>query len=242
MRTIDGVQYISAKEYADMMNLTAGRVSQLKSELPFVKFEEFGIELINFDLLSITQADKALSQAKFQTTTPIHTLSYKDLGNYFGNFVMDLVTFRGSADVLIGELQAKNTELLQELEACEAEKHILSKQVINIEAHVKHVTEAFHMQVSENAALNEEFEKSNIVNEELNLQFDTLSAEYQNLRTISNEGKHQLEIKIVENKNLASENENLKARLAQMGLSAKNELDFRQEFNEFKTLMMQKIK
>ena len=43
MRKIDGITYISAKEYAEMMNLTVGRVSQIKTELPFVKFEEFGI-------------------------------------------------------------------------------------------------------------------------------------------------------------------------------------------------------
>ena len=44
-----------------------------------------------------------------------------------------------------------------------------------------------------------------------------------------------MEIKIIEN-------ENLKAQIAAMELSAKNETDFKEEFKQLKELVMKKIK
>ena len=79
-------------------------------------------------------------------------------------------------------------------------------------------------------------------NEALYLQSDLLSKELQQLKTLQKEEKHALEIKIIENKNLLAENENLKARIATMELSAKNETDFKEEFKEFKEFVMKKIK
>ena len=235
MRKIDGISYISAKEYAEMMNLTVGRVSQIKAELPFVKFEEFGIELINFDLLTLSQTEKTLAQAKFQTATPIHELSYKDLGNYFGKFIMDLVTFKGLADSQIADLQEKTTDLRQKSEIVENEKATLSDELSKITAEIATLNTILdnERQINENlkvALLEEE-----TTNETLCLQSDLFSIELQHLKTLQKEEKHVLEIKIIEN-------ENLKAQIAKMELSAKNETDFKEEFKQLKEFVMKKIK
>jgi hypothetical protein len=242
MRKIDGINYISAKEYAEMMNLTVGRVSQIKTELPFVKFEEFGIELINFDLLTLSQTEKTLAQAKFQTATPIHELSYKDLGNYFGKFIMDLVTFKGLADSQISDLQEKTTDLRQKSEIVENEKATLLNELskVTTEKDALNTILDNERQINENlkvALLEEE-----TTNETLCLQSDLLSMELQHLKTLQKEEKHALEIKSIENKNLLAENENLKARIAAMELATKNEADFKEEFKQLKELVMKKIK
>ena len=235
MRKIDGISYISAKEYAEMMNLTVGRVSQIKTELPFVKFEEFGIELINFDLLTLSQTEKTLAQAKFQTATPIHELSYKELGNYFGKFIMDLVTFKGLADSQITDLQEKTTDLRQKSEILENEKATLSDELSKITAEIATLNTILdnERQINENlkvALLEEE-----TTNEALCLQSDLLSMELKHLKTLQKEEKHTLEIKSIEN-------ENLKAQIAAMELSAKNETDFKEEFKQLKEFVMKKIK
>ncbi len=242
MRKIDGITYISAKEYAEMMNVTVGRVSQIKTELPFVKFEEFGIELINFDLLTLSQAEKTLQQAKFQTTTPIHELSYKDLGNYFGKFIMDLVTFKGLADSQIADLQAKITDLHQKFEIVENEKATLLNEFSNITAEIATLNTILDNERQINESLKVALLEEETTNETLSLQSDLLSMELQHLKTLQKEEKYALEIKNIENKNLATENENLKARIAAMELAAKNETDFKEEFKQLKELVMKKIK
>ncbi len=242
MKTIDGVRYISAKEYAEIMNLTVGRVSQLKSELPFVKFEEFGIEVINFDLLSLSQSEKTLAQAKFETGTPIHSLSFKDLGNYFAKFAMDSISFKGSADIVISDLQAKVVDFRQKFEISEQEKSEVTSQFSKQESEIKALKNSLEDEQKINENLSAELGKLKTTNEEMNFEFDALSKEHQDLKIVHNEGKHELEIKIIENKNLSAENENLKARLASMELSAKSDTDFREEFKTFKELVMKKIK
>lgn len=241
MRTIDGIKYISAKEYAEIKDITVGRVSQLKSDLPFVKFEEFGIELINFDLISLSDMEKTLAQTKFQTATPIHELSYKDLGNYFGKFVMDLVNFKGSADIKIDDLQAKTHDLRQKLEISENAKSELSNQVSSLEFKVRDLTCELEEKVQENERIVVDFEQSKAINEELNLNFDGLSKVFQDLKIVHGESKHELEIKIIENKSLSAENETLKSRVASLELSAKNDVDFKEEFKNFKELVMKKM-
>ena len=235
MRKIDGISYISAKEYAEMMNLTVGRVSQIKTELPFVKFEEFGIELINFDLLTLSQTEKTLAQAKFQTATPIHELSYKDLGNYFGKFIMDLVTFKGLADSQIADLQEKTTDLRQKSEIVENEKATLLNELSKITAEIATLNTILNNERQINESLKVSLLAEETTNETLCLQSDLLSMELQHLKTLQKEEKHALEIKNIEN-------ENLKAQIAKMELSAKNETDFKEEFKQFKEFVIKKIK
>lgn len=240
MRTIDGVRYISRKEYAEIKDITVGRVSQL-TDLPLVKFEDFGIEVINFDLISLSDTEKSLAQNKFQTATPIHELSYKDLGNYFGGFVMDLVNFKGSADIKYNDLQTKATDLRQKFEVCESEKSELSIEVYKLKLEVSNLTSQIEEKEQKHKNLVTEFENLKTVNEELNLNYDTVSKEHQDLKIVQSDSKHELEIKIIENKNLSAENESLKARLSSMELSAKSDADFKEEFKTFKELVMKKI-
>ena len=242
MKTIEGTRYISAKEYAQMMNLTAGRVSQIKSELPFEKFEEFGIELINFDLLELSQSEKSLAQAKFQTTTPIHELSYKDMGNYFAKLLMDLVIFRGSADMQIKELQDKLGNLAQNFDVLENQNLVLSTQLSATGQEIACLTSSLLTAKEINQCLSSELEEFKLTNQELNTQLDNVSKEHNDLKVIYNEAKHEMQIKIIEINNLSSQNEQLKARLAAMEATAKSDADFKEEFKNFKELVMNKIK
>ena len=241
MRTIDGVRYISAKEYAEMKGFTVGRVSQLKLELPFVKFDEFGIELINFDLIELSETERTLAQTKFQTVTPIHELSYKDLGNYFGKLTMDLVNFKGGADIKIEDLQAKSNDLRQKLQVVENERAELSSYSLSLEVKAKSLAAEIAKTEEAYEELAVKFDQFSVINKELNLQHDVLSKDFQDLKIVHTEGKHELEIKIIENKNLSAENESLKSRLASLELAAKNDADFREEFKNFKELVMTKI-
>ncbi len=228
MRKIDGITYISAKEYAQMMNLTVGRVSQLKAELPFVKFEDFSIELINFDLLTLSQTEKTLQQTKLQTLTPIHELSYKDLGNYFGKFIMDLVAFKSLADTQITGLQEKT-------ETLENEKTTLLSQFSTITAEIAALKPLLEQERQINEHLKAALLEEQTANQAISLQADQFSKELEYLKTLKTEEKHVLEIKIIEN-------ENLKARIAAMELTIKNETDFKEEFKQFKEFVMKKIK
>jgi SMC interacting uncharacterized protein involved in chromosome segregation len=158
MRTIDGIRYISAREYAEMMNLTVGRVSQIKSELPFVKFDEFGIEVINFDLLELQLKEKAFAQAKFETSNPIHSYSYKDLGNFFAQFALDLVQLKGNADIRIQELQNKNQELSHEITKHTHEASSLKQTIQDLQNEVKLRTEDFNTQNQLSQKLNTELQ------------------------------------------------------------------------------------
>ena len=214
MRTIDGIRYISAREYAEMMDLTVGRVSQLKASLPFVKFEEFGIEVINFDLLSLSKVEKALAQGKFETPTPIHTLSYKDLGAYFGKLVMDLVNFKGSADMQIEGLQNKANDLRQQGEQLAKEKADLSAELREVISAKEALALTLADEVLTNENLVKEQQQTGEILADLQEQYAHVVREHIELKIINNDTKHGFEIKVIENKNLLAENENAKTTFA----------------------------
>jgi chromosome segregation ATPase len=242
MRTIDGTRYMSAREYADFANLTPGRVSQLKAELPFVRFEEFGIDLINFDLLDLQQNEKALAQSKYETSNPIHQYSYKDLGNFFGKFAMDLVQFKGNADLKINEIQEKANNLFQEKNILEEEKREFIKRENKLNETLSAKTDELNL-TNENLhdvelKFEETFSEKNILFE----RHQELLKSDEDLKIVYNDLKHEMEIKIIENKNLKSENENLKNRIQFLESSFQTETKFREEFKDFKELVMNKLK
>jgi hypothetical protein len=242
MRTIDGTRYISAREYADFANLTPGRVSQLKAELPFVRFEEFGIDLINFDLLDLQQNEKALAQSKYETSNPIHQYSYKDLGNFFGKFAMDLVQFKGNADFKISEIQEKANSLFQEKEVLLEEKRESLKREDKLNETLSAKILEFNLTIDN---LNEmELKYGEIFNKKSTLSetHQELLTSTNDLKIVHNDLKHEMEIKIIENKNLESENENLKNRILFLESSLQTETKFREEFKDFKELVMNKLK
>jgi hypothetical protein len=242
MRTIDGTRYMSAREYADFANLTPGRVSQLKAELPFVRFEEFGIDLINFDLLDLQQSEKVLAQSKYETINPLHLYSYKDLGNFFGKFAMDLVQFKGNADFKINEIQAVANNLLQEKESLETQRRegIIRENGLNDALNAK--IEEFN---TTNQKLNEIEAKFDQVLEEKNALseiHEILVKSNNDLNVVHGDLKHEVEIKIIENKNLVAENESLIGRVQSLEFSLQTETKFRDEFKDFKDLVMKKLK
>jgi DNA repair exonuclease SbcCD ATPase subunit len=242
MRTIDGTRYISAREYAEMANLTPGRVSQLKAELPFVKFEEFGIELINFDLLDLQQNEKVLAQSKYETTNPIHQYSYKDLGNFFGKFAMDLVQFKGNADFKINEIQERANQLMQDKENLENEKRDSVNREKGLNEQLSNLKQEYDVMQGKMNALGTQFEEVNESKNSLSETYEILVKENDELRIVHNDLKHDVEIKIIENKNLHSENEGLKSRVQSLESSLQTETKFREEFKDFKELVMKKLK
>lgn len=120
MRNINGTNYISVKEYAALKNVTVGRVSQLKSELPFEKLEDLGVELINYDLLELEEKETVHAQTKFQTTHPLHTYSYKQMGMFVVEMAKTGNEARANAETLLIEkdamLENKNGEIGELLE------------------------------------------------------------------------------------------------------------------------------
>lgn len=240
MRTIDGVKYISVKEYAEIKEISVGRVSQLKQDLPVVKFEEFGIELINFELISLSDTEKTLAQTKFQTSTPIHELSYKELGNYFGNFIMDLTKFKSTADLMIDDLQTKVNELSQDYRLSKNENIALSNQVSGLEIKNQNLASEIDQHIEENRAVSAKFEGIKELYESEQSEKESTFKELEDLRIVHNQNKHEFEIKIIENKGLSVENESLKSQISLLETSLKNYADYRTEIREIREFITQK--
>jgi chromosome segregation ATPase len=103
MKNINGTNYISFKEYAEIKGKTAGRIYQLKNELPVVKFEDLGVELINYDLLQLNETEVNLAQSKFQTTQALHTYDHKQLSLFFADMIKGNSEARTNAETLLRE-------------------------------------------------------------------------------------------------------------------------------------------
>lgn len=97
MRTIDGTRYISASEYADTKGISKGRVSQLKSTLPFERFDDIGVELINYDLLELELDERRLMDLKYSSQRALHQYSYGQLGKFFAKLLGELTKAEGEA-------------------------------------------------------------------------------------------------------------------------------------------------
>ena len=97
MRTIDGTRYISASEYADIKGISKGRVSQLKSTLPFERFDDIGVELINYDLLELELDERRLMDLKYSSQRALHQYSYRQLGKFFSKFLGEMTKAEGAA-------------------------------------------------------------------------------------------------------------------------------------------------
>ena len=97
MRTIDGTRYISASEYADTKGISKGRVSQLKSTLPFERFDDIGVELVNYDLLELELDERRLMDLKYSSQRALHQYSYGQLGKFFAKLLGELTKAEGEA-------------------------------------------------------------------------------------------------------------------------------------------------
>ncbi len=103
MQNINGTNYVSFKEYAELKGKTAGRIYQLKNELPVVKFEDLGVELINYDLLQLSDTEVNLAQSKFQTTQALHTYDHKQLSLFFADMIKGNFEARSNVETLLRE-------------------------------------------------------------------------------------------------------------------------------------------
>lgn len=103
MQNINGTNYISFQEYAQIKGKTVGRIYQLKNELPVVKFDDLGVELINYDLLQLNDTEANLAQSKFQTTQALHTFDHKQLALFFAEMIKGNSEARTNAETLLRE-------------------------------------------------------------------------------------------------------------------------------------------
>lgn len=103
MKNINGTNYLSFQEYAQIKGKTVGRIYQLKNELPVVKFEDLGVELINYDLLQLSETEANLAQSKFQTTQALHTYDHKQLSLFFADMIKGNSEARTNAETLLRE-------------------------------------------------------------------------------------------------------------------------------------------
>lgn len=232
MRTIDGTRYISAKEYAEIMNITVGRVSQIKAELPFVKIEEFGIEVINFDILDLQLKEKTFVQTKFETSNPLHTYTYKDMGSFFSKFALDLVQFKGNAEIRIEELQNKNQELSQYKIELEGEVKHLKANEKRLEEELDTTKTTLQEKAELNDGLSEMLNESKSALKDIQEKYEEIIFKNESLEVINKDLKHDLEIKVLEQNTLNAEKENLKEKVADLNnqmVKAKDELNEKDE-------------
>jgi chromosome segregation ATPase len=103
MQNINGTNYVSFQEYAQIKGKTVGRIYQLKSELPVVKFDDLGVELINYDLLQLSETEVNLAQSKFQTTQALHTYDHKQLSLFFADMIKGNFEARSNVETLLRE-------------------------------------------------------------------------------------------------------------------------------------------
>jgi chromosome segregation ATPase len=103
MQNINGTNYVSFQEYAQIKGKTVGRIYQLKNELPVVKFDDLGVELINYDLLQLSETEVNLAQSKFQTTQALHTYDHKQLSLFFADMIKGNFEARSNAETLLRE-------------------------------------------------------------------------------------------------------------------------------------------
>ena len=131
MQNINGTNYISFKEYAELKGKTAGRIYQLKNELPVVKFEDLGVELINYDLLQLSETEANLAQSKFRTTQALHTFDHKQLALFFAEMIKGNSEARTNAETLLREkelvLEEQSNTILELTEKNKSLEGLLSQ-------------------------------------------------------------------------------------------------------------------
>lgn len=206
MRNINGTNYMSAKEYAALKNVTIGRISQIKSDLPFEKMEDLGVELINFDLLQLEEKEVIHAQTKFQTTHPLHTYTYKQMGMFVADMVKTGNDARANAETLmiekdaileernnqVSDLQETNKELNRILKETQQENNDLS---INLQTTIEEVK-----------TVNQALASQKEVCRALEIEKQTHLKTIESLNTIQQKQQSDFEIKVIENQGLVKEN------------------------------------
>ena len=125
--TIDKTKELTRKEYIDFLQKTKGdtlteaRISQLVStgKLKVRDYPQLG----NLQLIILDDDEQALSQSFFTTSQPLHTYSYKELGQMFGKLIHDQNNEVGNAKTLLTEKQDELEKLGITLQQVELERN-----------------------------------------------------------------------------------------------------------------------
>ena len=223
MRTIDGTRYISASECAVLLGKTEGWVSQNKKNLPFSSFEDFKIDLVNYDILLLQQGEDTFRQKLYETKEALHQYTYKDAGLIMAKSLMDLVQFKEQAETKIEALEKTVASFTQQQAAWENEKKAYELREKELSEQLQTLSETLEQEKTDHQTLIEASKEQTEKYEQLQTQHQETEHQYETLKEENRNLIQQIEIKNVELKNLSSENESLKNRVDLADKSLENE-------------------
>lgn len=223
MRTIEGTRYISASECAVLMGKTEGWVSQNKKNLPFSTFEDFKIDLINYDILLLQQGEETFRQNIYETKQALHQYTYKDAGLIMAKSLMDLVQFKEQADTKLASLEKTVESFTQQQAEWESEKEAYQIREKEISEQLQERSETLEQEKTKHQILIEASKEQTEKYEQLKTQRQETENNYEVLKEENQGLIHQAEIKNVELKNALSENGSLKNRVESAEIALENE-------------------
>lgn len=259
MQNINGTNYLSFKEYAELKGKTAGRIYQLKNELPVVKFEDLGVELINYDLLQLSETEVNLAQSKFQTTQALHTYDHKQLSLFFADMIKGNFEARSNAETLLREkelvleeqgqlileLMEKNKSLDSLLSQAQEENLALTESLQEKTAALEKADILITFQSEDLSVLTTEKQNALDLVEELKLAQQKLQSKY-DLKAAEHQGlmKEQT-FKVSQNAGLNKEIEKLQKGIEDLSQEHQRVLgqkeDLNKQLNEIKTLQQKTL-
>lgn len=217
MKNINGTNYVSVKEYAEMKGLTAGRIYQLKNELPFEKFDDLGVELINFDLLSLSEKEISLAHTKFQTTHALHTYDYKQLGLFVADTLKSSNDARANAEVILKEkdilVEQKNTAI----ENLHLKNEELSRDLANLTQENEALTQSLSAKSQSLESLTHVFEEQKVKVVELTTDNEKSTKEIVDFKAIQQKMQSDYDLKVLENQGLSNEINSYKSQVVNLG-------------------------
>jgi chromosome segregation ATPase len=205
MQNINGTNYISFQEYAQIKGKTVGRIYQLKSELPVVKFDDLGVELINHDLLKLSETEVNLAQSKFQTTQALHTYDHKQLSLFFADMIKGNFEARSNAETLLREKELVMEEQIQTIQELSEKNKSLNESLSQTQEENFNLTETLQEK-------NDTLEKADALIAEQNSNLLSLTKDksealalVDSLKLAQQKIKTEFDLKVVENQGLMKE-------------------------------------
>jgi hypothetical protein len=205
MQNINGTNYISFQEYAQIKGKTVGRIYQLKSELPVVKFDDLGVELINHDLLKLSETEVNLTQSKFQTTQALHTYDHKQLSLFFADMIKGNFEARSNAETLLREKELVMEEQIQTIQELSEKNKSLNVSLSQAQEENFNLTETLQEK-------NDTLEKADALITEQNSNLLSLTKDQSealalvdSLKLAHEKLKTEFDLKVVENQGLMKE-------------------------------------
>jgi regulator of replication initiation timing len=223
MRTIEGTRYISASECAVLLGKTEGWVSQNKKNLPFNTFEDFKIDLINYDILLFQQGEETFRQKIYETKEALHQYTYKDAGLIMAKSLMDLVQFKEQADTKLEALEKTVESFTQQQAEWENENEAYQVREKEVSEQLQTTAETLEQVKTKHQTLIEASEEQKEKYEQLKTQYQETEHHYETVKEENRILIQQTEIKNVELKNFLTENESLKSRIHSAEITLENE-------------------